>query len=83
MTDDPHTDSDLVLASDGGALQRLILAPTVAGSGAVLVDAAGIPVNPWEVEPWRWPPEAESALRRGGYLLDRSPDLELWCNCID
>ena len=83
MTDDPGAGSDSILVNDGGTLQRLILAPTVAGSGAVLVDAAGIPVNPWEVELWRWPPEAEPALRRGGYLRDRSPDQELWCNCAD
>ena len=81
MTDNPRADSELILASDGGTLQRLTLMST--GNGAVLVDAAGIPVNPWEVELRHWPPEAESALRRGGYLFDRSPDLELWCNCVD
>ena len=79
MTDDPHTDSDLILASDGGALQRLTLVSTVTENGAALVDAAGTPANPWEVELRRWPSEAE----RGGYLPDRSPDLELWRNRID
>lgn len=83
MTDDPRVGSDLILTSDGGTLQRLTLVSTVTGTGAVLVDAAGIPVNPWEVELRHWPPEAEPALRRGGYLCDRSPDLELWCNCAD
>ena len=83
MTDDPRVGSDLILTSDGGTLQRLTLVPAVSGDGMVLVDTAGIPVNPWEVELRHWPPEAESALRRGGYLFDRSPDLELWCNCVD
>jgi len=83
MTDDSHMGSDLVLASDGGTFQRLTPVSTVTGNGAVLVDAAGIPVNSWEVELQHWPPEAEPALRRGGYLLDQFPDLELWCNCAD
>ncbi len=79
MTDDPRAGSDSILASDGGTLQRLTLTPTMAGNGAAPADAAGIPVNSWEVESWRWPPEVEPALRRGGYL----PDPELWCNCAD
>ncbi|MGB5062189.1 MAG: hypothetical protein WBQ37_00290 [Candidatus Competibacter sp.] len=83
MIDGPRVGSDSILASDGGTLQCLTLAPTVRGNRAVLMDAAGAPVNPWEVELWRWPPEVEPALRRGGYLLDRSSDLELWCNCAD
>ena len=83
MTDNPRADSELILASDGGTLQHLTLVPAVSGDGMVLVDAAGIPVNPWEVELRHWPPEAEPALRRGGYLLDQFSDLELWCNCAD
>ena len=83
MTDDPRVGSDLILTSDGGMLQRLTLVPAVSGDGMVLVDTAGIPVNPWEVELRHWPPEAEPALRRGGYLIDQFLDLELWCNCAD
>jgi hypothetical protein len=49
----------------------------------VLVDAAGTVFHPWEVEVRRWPPEAETDLRRGGYLPGRSTDMELWCNCAD
>ncbi len=81
MTDNPRADSELILASDGGTLQHLTLVST--GNRAVLVDAAGIPVNPWAVELRHWPPEAEPVLRRGGYLLDQFSDLELWCNCAD
>lgn len=83
MTDDSRAGSEPILASGGDTLQRLSLVSMVPGDGAVLVDVADIPANPWEVELRHWPLEAEPASRRGGYPRDRSPDLELWCNCVD
>lgn len=53
------------------------------GGKPTLVNATGARVNPWEVELLRWPPEAETPLRRGGYLPIQFVDTELWCNCVD
>lgn len=72
-----------ILASDGSARYRLRLRQPPTGGPPVLVDAAGTVFHPWEVEVRRWPPEAETDLRRGGYLPGRSTDMELWCNCAD
>ena len=77
-----HPDSTLILASDGATIHRLRLDARADGS-PVLVDTAGATFHPWEVELLRWPPEAETGLRRGGYLPDRPTDMELWCNCAD
>ena len=77
-----HPDSTLIFASDGAMIHRLHLGTRADGS-PVLVDAGGATFQPWEVELLRWPPDAEPALRRGGYLPGRPADLELWCNCAD
>ncbi len=83
MTCDPRAGSDNILAGDDGTLQRLTLAPTATGTGAMPMNADGVPIDPWEVELWRWPPEAEPALRRSDCPRGGPPDLELWCNCAD
>ena len=72
-----------IFARDGNTLHRLALQIPDGGGKPVLVDAAGAVFNPWEVELLRWPPEAETALRRCGYLSGRPTDMELWCNCAD
>lgn len=67
----------------GQDVQRLSLHLHGPGGRPVLTDAAGTWLQPWEVEPLRWSPTVEAALRRGGYL-PRPPDAtELWCNCAD
>lgn len=75
-------DPTLIFASDGATIHSLRLGARADGS-PVLLNAAGAPVAPWEVELLRWPPEAETGLRRGGYLPARPVDMELWCNCAD
>lgn len=77
-----NSDSTLIFASDGATVHGLRLGARPDGS-PVLLDAAGVPVAPWEVALLRWPPEAESDLRRGGYLPGRPSDPEPWCNCAD
>ena len=77
-----HSDPTLIFASDGATILDLRLGARADG-WPVLMDAAGIPVAPWEVELLRWPPEAETGLRRGGYLPGRLPEPEPWCNCAD
>lgn len=79
QTDD---DSTAIFASDGSAIQRLHLCNQVNGL-PVLADETGAPVAPWQAELLRWPPEIEATLKRSGYLLLRTPDAELWCNCAD
>ncbi len=75
---------DGIVASDGRVVQQLILRRPSGGGAPVLVDAAGIVVDPREMELLRWPTAAEAALRRGGYLVDRYPNpAEPWCNCAD
>lgn len=67
---------------DGDGVHRLTL--LAEGSARpVLTDAAGALFMPWEVELVRWPPEAEEALRRGGYFPGRPVTMDLWCNCAD
>jgi hypothetical protein len=63
-------DSADILARDGVTLHRLNL-------------RTGKVVAPWEMELLRWPPAAEPALRRGGYLGAPQLETELWCNCAD
>lgn len=75
-----HPDSTPMLASDGATIPGL---RARADGSPVLLDAASIPVAPWEVELVRWPLEVETELRRGGYLSFRPTDTELWCNCAD
>ena len=76
--------SDAILAGDGHAIRQLVLRRPNGGGAPVLVDAAGTVVDPWEVELLCWPTAAETALRRGGYLIDRYPNpAEPWCNCAD
>lgn len=70
-----------IFASDGATIHRLRWRPSV--DAPILVDDAGIEVAPWEMHLLHWPPAAEAALRRGGYLPVRPSDTELWCNCID
>lgn len=77
-----RVDPILIFASDGATIHGLRLGARPDG-WPVLLDAAGVPVAPWEVELLRWPPEAESDLRRGGYLPGRPSDPEPWCNCAD
>ncbi len=77
-----HPDSTPILATDGAMILGLRLGARADGS-PVLLDAAGIPVAPWEVKLVRWPLEVETQLRRGGYLSFRPTDMELWCNCAD
>lgn len=73
-----------ILASVGGAIQRLILRPPNGDGAPTLASADDVLLDAWQVELLRWPAEAEPALRAGGYLLDRDPDpTELWCNCAD
>lgn len=75
----PDDDPSAIFASDGATIQRLWLRDAPPG----LINAAGVPVAPWEVELLRWPPEAEDPLQRNGYLPLRPPETELWCNCAD
>jgi hypothetical protein len=77
-----HPDSTLIFASDGTTIHGLRLGARADGS-PVLLDTAGLPVAPWEVELVHWPLEAEPELQRGGYLPGRPADMELWCNCAD
>lgn len=72
-----------ILAHDGATVHRLTLHVPSEEERPVLVDAAGVVFNPWELQLLRWPPDAEPTLRRGGYLPGRPADLELWCNCAD
>lgn len=72
-----------ILAHDGATVHRLMLHIPSEEERPVLVDAAGVVFNPWELQLLRWPPDTEPALRRGGYLPGRPADLELWCNCAD
>ena len=72
-----------IFASDGNAIHRVALRIPDGGGAPILANAADMAFNPWEVELLRWPPEAETALRRGGYLPGRPVDMELWCNCAD
>ena len=72
-----------IFAGDGNALHRLALQVPDGGGRPVLVDATGAVFAPWEVALLRWPPAAETELRRGGYLPGRPADRELWCNCAD
>ena len=75
---------DDIFASDGTTVHRLALRQSMANGVPMLVDAAGNDVHPGEMELLRWPPAAEPALRRGGYLVEqRWPMAELWCNCTD
>ena len=78
----PTADPTLIFASDGTTIRGLRLRARADGS-FVLLDAAGAPVAPWEVELLRWPLEAEARLRHGGYLPGQPADMELWCNCVD
>ena len=80
---DANNPHDGILASDGGTVRDLTLRLSHVGGVPVLVDGAGSVVNPWEVELLRWPPTATAALQRGGYLIERPTDLDLWCNCAD
>ncbi len=83
-SDDPHdAHHGVVFARIDYTLHRLALRPPNGGDPPTLVDAAGTVVNPWEVELLRWPPEAETLLRRGGYLPSQPAEVELWCNCAD
>ncbi|HOW61612.1 MAG TPA: hypothetical protein P5326_01985 [Candidatus Contendobacter sp.] len=77
-----NSDPTLIFASDGKTIHSLRLS-VQADDSPVLLDAAGASLAPWEVELLRWPPEAEAALRRGGYLPVQPVDMELWCNCAD
>ena len=84
LADDRHDpDRDDIFACEGNTVHRLMLQIPSGGGKPALVNAAGAVVNPWEVELLRWSPEAETALRRGGYLPGRPMDMELWCNCAD
>lgn len=74
--------SPAIFASDGSTIQRLHL-HTQADGSPILADDVGATVAPWEIELLRWPPEAEAALKRGGYLPVRPHSPALWCNCID
>ncbi|MFO1371470.1 MAG: hypothetical protein U1F42_03435 [Candidatus Competibacteraceae bacterium] len=74
---------DNILARDGAAVRRLLVHLPSTEGAPVLIDAAGVVVNPWEVELLDWPPAMEAALRRGGYLASQPLDMELWCNCTD
>jgi len=72
-----------ILVDDGATQRHLTLRRPRAGGTPVLVDAAGTVVAPWAVTLLRWPPDAETDLRRGGYLVDREWETEPWCNCAD
>lgn len=74
-------DSTAIFASDGSTIQRLWW--PAEDAPLILTNEAGVSIAPWEVELLRWPPEAEAALRRGGYLPIQPVDMELWCNCAD
>ena len=83
-THDPYdTAHGAIFARVGHAFHRLALRIPNGGDKPALADAAGVVVDPREVELLRWPPEAEAALRRGGYLPIQPVDMELWCNCAD
>lgn len=75
--------ADAIVARDGALIRRLTLRQSTASGVPILVDAAGITVDPWAVELLRWPPTVEAELRRGGYLIDRPGETEPWCNCAD
>ena len=75
--------ADAIVARDGAAIRRLTLRQSLANGVPVLVDTAGIVVDPWTVELLRWPPAVEAELRRSGYLIDRHGETEPWCNCAD
>ncbi len=72
-----------IFARIGHTLHCLALQTPNGAGKPMLADAAGTVVNPWEVELLRWPPEAETLLRRGGYLPSQPVEMELWCNCAD
>ena len=75
--------ADAIVARDGAAIRRLTLRQSLANGVPVLVDTAGIVVDPWTVELLRWPPAVEAELRRSGYLIDRPGETEPWCNGAD
>lgn len=76
-------DSTAIFASDGSTIQRLYWRLWAEDVPLILTNEAGAPIAPWEVELLRWPPEAETRLKRSGYLPLRALDTELWCNCAD
>ena len=83
-TTDPYdTSQGAILARIGYTLHRLALRIPNGAGKPTLADAAGAAVNHSKVELLRWPPEAETLLRRGGYLPSQPVDMELWCNCAD
>ncbi|MFO1424212.1 MAG: hypothetical protein U1F70_11265 [Candidatus Competibacteraceae bacterium] len=77
------TAHDAIFARVDHGFCHLALRIPNGGGKPMLVDTTGARVNPWEVELLHWPPEAETPLRRGGYLPIRLVDMELWCNCVD
>lgn len=74
-----------VLAHDGATVHRLTLHVPSEEERPVLVNAAGVVFNPWELQ-LRWPPPIRNppcgavvVICRVGLLRV----LELWCNCAD
>ena len=73
-----------VLVRCGRKVRQLTLRRLSEGEVAVLVDAAGIVIDPQAVTLLRWPVGSGLALQRSGYQITPYPDLaEPWCNCID
>ncbi|MDG4594680.1 MAG: hypothetical protein P9F75_03135 [Candidatus Contendobacter sp.] len=83
-THDPRpTAHGAIFARVGDGFHRLALRIPSGNGKPALVNATGAKLNPWDVELLYWPSEAETPLRRGGYLPLQPVDLELWCNCAD